>query len=315
MRWEDSRYVRLYCADDGDWSVWEWQARALFPLILRACDRVGVVKMGKHGAKGLAALVRLPVEVVEAGLAELLSDGCVTKPRDGILFVRNYISAQEAKQSDKARKAAERERERAKLEAIAIGIVENNSVTKTDEQSEPRTERHDSSQPVTLSRTEPCSSRKKRLAASPSGEPPVSSDHDDEPLDLAAPTRQAYLDAIATASSGRFIASKPTKGNVFKLDAPRKQPDALAVAARVGRWFAAGGDAWRGVLDGRHVGDLDAWIAQSAAWERAGGGPVLRSTPATAQPVRRNGMQGPVEPSDFVGVPAEGRDALATWKG
>jgi hypothetical protein len=315
MRWEDERYVRAYTNDEGDYVVWSWQARALWWPLLRRCNRVGVVRMGRHRAKALAVMVRLPVEVVEVGLDGedgLIADGCVKEPQPGVLFIPNYMAAQEAKQGDAARKRAERERERDRLEAIADGVLTDKSVTKTDTESQDRTGSHDSSQPVTLSRAEPSTDREKDLAASAKPKPQQAGVHDDEPFDLAAPKRQAYLDAIATASSGRFIGSKPTKGGTFKLDAARKRPSALDEAKRIGQWLAAGGD-WRAAkgqrLDGRNIGsDLDAWIAQSEAWDRQGRQPV------NAQPAR-NGAKGrprlipPAEPCSTEGVPAEGRDA------
>ncbi len=146
--------------------------------------------------------------------------------------------------------------------------------------------------------------------AAPVGPPPHEPAEDDEPADLAAPKRQAYLDAIASASSGRFVASKPTKGGVFKVDAARKRPNALDEAKRIGQWLASGGDAWRGTLDGRHVGpDLDAWIAQSSAWETAG----RKSAVSTGAP-RPGRITGPAEPSSFAGV-VDGTDQLANWRG
>lgn len=156
MRWEDERYVRLYASDDGDWSIWPWQSRCVFPLLLRRCNRIGAVKVGKHGARALAALLRLPEDVTAAGLAGLIEDGCVTEPMPGVLFVRNYLKAQEAAQSDKARKAAQRDRDQAKLEAIADGILTDDSVTNRDAQSQDVTKSHERSRDVTPCRAVPC---------------------------------------------------------------------------------------------------------------------------------------------------------------
>lgn len=155
----------------------------------------------------------------------------------------------------------------------------------------------------------------KSIAASPKGEPPPES-QGAEQADLAAPTRQAYLDAIAAASSGRFVASKPTKGGTFTLDRARKRPNALDEASRIGQWLAAGGDGWRqGKLDGRDIGpSLDAWNAQSAAWESAGGGPVGRLQKGHVPDTRRSRITGPAEPDDFTGIPS-GTDLLAGFKG
>lgn len=96
-------------------------------------------------------------------------------------------------------------------------------------------------------------------------------------------TRPDALAAIATASGGLFVASQPSKGGVFKLDKLRKLPDAVARLERIGRWLAAGGD-WRTAkgqkLDGRHVGELDAWDAQAQAWTPG----TAPAAPARASP-------------------------------
>jgi hypothetical protein len=123
--------------------MWPWQARALLPLLMRRVDRAGILDMGRHGPKGLASVVKLPVEVVEAGLSALLEDGCV-QIRDSVLVIQNFLRAQECRQSDKARKVAQRERDR--VEALS-------DVTKRDVQSQNVTESHQPSHAVTAGHT------------------------------------------------------------------------------------------------------------------------------------------------------------------
>ena len=134
MDWGSERYVRLYTRETVEIGAWAWQARALWPWLLARCDRDGRIPLGRHGRAGLARLVRLPVEVVAAGLdgtedgAGLLADGCVVtchEARDGVtardihehvtLEIPNFAAAQEAKStiaSAQERKAAQRARER-----------------------------------------------------------------------------------------------------------------------------------------------------------------------------------------------------------
>ena len=159
MRWDDERYVRLYTPrNDGDWDMWPWQARALFPLMLRKADRIGAIKCGKHGVRALAHMVGLPLEVATPGLAALVEDGCVVEPKLGVLFIRNYLAAQEASTSDRARKEAQRERDRDRLAAESEGLIKavegdcngaNNGVTKRDERSRNVTDGHETGQKVT----------------------------------------------------------------------------------------------------------------------------------------------------------------------
>ena len=116
MRWEDERYVRVYTRDTPEWCLLSWEARALFLLLLRAVDRAGILSsLGKSSTRSLAAMLRLPLEVVERALPELLTDGCCRMSPDGAaIVVPNFVRAQEAHASDKARAKAARERARAK---------------------------------------------------------------------------------------------------------------------------------------------------------------------------------------------------------
>lgn len=114
MRWEDERYVRFYTRNTPEWMAMSWQARALFGLVLREVDRAGILKVGKLGLRGVAVAVQAPWVEVETPLRELLDDGCVIYD-DGrqVVLMPNYIEAQEATQSDAARKRKSREIARA----------------------------------------------------------------------------------------------------------------------------------------------------------------------------------------------------------
>ena len=173
MRWEDERYVRIYTRDTPDWMAMEWQGRAVFYELSRKVDRSGFVPLGKSGTRGLAGLLRMPVDVVEVGVSELLKDGCVEQV-DGGLLIGNFIEAQEARQSDAARKRAQRERDRnekrdgagyeesrdlGEQDETGQGVTKRDAtsrnVTECHEPSRAVTDGHQESQPVTLSRTVP----------------------------------------------------------------------------------------------------------------------------------------------------------------
>jgi hypothetical protein len=111
MHWENERYVRIYVRDTVELLALGWEGRALLWEILRKADRAGVVPLGKAGARGLAALTGVPVEVVERVLPILISDGCVEMSGTN-LVVPNFIEAQEASMSSAARQRECRERRR-----------------------------------------------------------------------------------------------------------------------------------------------------------------------------------------------------------
>lgn len=139
MRWEDERYVRLYTRDTPEWTLLSWEARALFALLLRAVDRAGLLVLGRAGLRGVATLLRMPIEVVERAIPELIDDGCVDLDGDR-LIVRNFIEAQEAAQSDAARKRTERER--ARDQARADRLCGAQSVTRGHDRSRAVTTGH-----------------------------------------------------------------------------------------------------------------------------------------------------------------------------
>lgn len=133
MNWGDERYVRIYTRDTTDWLLWSWQARAVFVELCRKVDRAGVLEFGARGPKAIAAHLRIPWEVVEPALGELTESGTV-EIRDGALVVINFLEAQEAIKSDRARQKDSRNRRR-----------EHVGVTKRDRKSRPVTDGHEKS--------------------------------------------------------------------------------------------------------------------------------------------------------------------------
>jgi hypothetical protein len=134
MRWEDERYVRLYTRDTPEFLALSWHARGLFSLILRKVDRAGVLPLGRLGLKGVAVAIGAPAAEIEPHLAELLEDGCVVfDDSRAVLFMPNFMKAQEAPQSDRARAKASRERAQAEFGGSARAAAAARSiVTKRD---------------------------------------------------------------------------------------------------------------------------------------------------------------------------------------
>lgn len=146
MRWEDESYVRLYKRETPEWTLLCWQARVVHPLILKNLDRAGLLELGRSRWKALASALRAPLKLIETAMegteeeAGLLADGCLKLIPDGkggeLLYAPNFLEAQEAKQSDAARKRAERERASAKARAASLGLSQSEpdqaTVTKPD---------------------------------------------------------------------------------------------------------------------------------------------------------------------------------------
>lgn len=146
MNWEDEPFVKLYTRDTTDWCLWPWQSQALLPLLMRKVDRAGVIDLGTHGTRGLGAHLKAPQEFIEAGLAGLLEDGCVELHGARYLIIRSFKEAQEARQNDRTRQQASRERRR---DMARFEVLTGDDVTNRDEVSQNVTERHELSHAVT----------------------------------------------------------------------------------------------------------------------------------------------------------------------
>lgn len=144
MDWASERYVRLYIRDTADWLMLPWQARALWPHILRKCDRAGTIALGKHGLRVLPTIVTLPPEVVDPGIAALIEDGCV-RHEDERLAVPNFQEAQTTRSNAKIRKEDQRFREKSEQVTNTEGDPSTRHL-----QSPHVTSRHPESPPVTL---------------------------------------------------------------------------------------------------------------------------------------------------------------------
>src|SRR6266446_6500203 len=149
MRWEDERYVRLYTRDTLTTRLLGWEGRSVLWELMRKVDRAGVVPINNlEPPAALAMLTGLPENL--CGLAwEKLREGdggtgtllLRAEPVPRALILPNFLEAQEAVQSDKARAQKSREMARARRDTPAA----SRSVT----------DRHAQSRAVTPSRAVP----------------------------------------------------------------------------------------------------------------------------------------------------------------
>ena len=210
LDWSNERYVRLYARLTPDMAAWGWQAKAVWPWVLVAADGAGIIATAK-GVRGVAAVLAgggFPAEVVEAGLSELIADGCLEALRDGRGYVvRNYVEAQTATMTDSARKARQRDRERAERVRTG-GHAVSRGVTRGHDESRPV---RNVTPDVTPSRAEPkeedtltdarARDRSDPGQGSAQAPPPV-----DRSRDVVAETALAMHDAWCAA--GRELAAK-----------------------------------------------------------------------------------------------------------
>ena len=177
-----------------------WQAKALWPLVLRKLDRAGLMPLDGHGAAGLAAVVELPLEVVEPGLSALI-DSEYVRLHSETLVSPNFIKAQEAPQSDGQRKREQRARAADAAAAAAIGIdVMSQNVTGD------AVDGHAASRSVTNGHSVPSLTVPSRTQAVKDGGGAEGSEAVPLFPELVPLTRNAALARIATASKGAFVA-------------------------------------------------------------------------------------------------------------
>ena len=161
MRWEDERYVRVYTRDTADWLALGWEARAVFVEIMRKCDRAGIIDLGKHGERSLAAMIGVPLDIVLRSVGLLLEDGCVIR-NGSKLVIRNFVIAQECSMSPALRSRAYRERAASEARGLpSQNVTESDaSVTKRDasvtKRDGSRDARDDSSLRTVPYRSVPC---------------------------------------------------------------------------------------------------------------------------------------------------------------
>lgn len=112
LDWSSEPYCRLFKRETDDDLLLSWQARAVWHELLKKFDRSGLIET-KRGLKGLAALIRIPFEVVESAIPELLEDGRLRAVTQRNAFIApNYMTANDTPRSNKARQDEFRKRRR-----------------------------------------------------------------------------------------------------------------------------------------------------------------------------------------------------------
>lgn len=149
MDFANESYVRLYTRDTMTWKRFNWQAKAVVPLLLRKLDRSGVLELaGLEPAEAVALAIELPLEVVAEAMPVLFKLEVVEVHGD-VLVEPKFIEAQECIKSDKLRAKEYRVRRRSQAMGEPSQNVTDESRPVT-EASREITERHAASRRVTL---------------------------------------------------------------------------------------------------------------------------------------------------------------------
>lgn len=255
MDFENERYVRVYTTDTVNRLLLPWEARHVLDSLWRKFDRAGVIDIGYHDpVRAIAALLGDPQEFVAGALGALI-DGddppLELRELDGrrYLVAPNFMAGQEAKQSDKARQKAAREKRRATARLEQLVTPRDGNVTGCDAPTTRRDEAvtpgHAASHDVTRGHSVPS-------CAQPSCAVPTGDDA--PPPDDADPRARDLLAAMQESRAARTL-GVPTIGCAESwlgiIDAK-----AIPIALAIGAIRQANADA-----DAAH-GSPDQWTAE-----------------------------------------------------
>lgn len=146
MNWADEPWVKLYRRNTADWLAVGWEARAVYHELLKHVNRRGQIVLGRSGLRGLAVVLQMPQDVVERSIPILAEDGALVASSTELVLV-NFVEAQETRQSDAARKRAQREREKDHPDDESQNVTSPNG--SADRSSRNVTESHAESHGVT----------------------------------------------------------------------------------------------------------------------------------------------------------------------
>ncbi len=139
MDFSDESYVRLYVRDTKTWLRLGFEGQCVLMFLLRKLDRAGVLDGMDEPESDVALVTGVWLDIVRVGLARLL-EFKVFEHVGNRLIMPNYIAAQTAIRSDRARQRDSREKRSAEARAV----------TPRDEMSHAVTGGHAPSHPVTL---------------------------------------------------------------------------------------------------------------------------------------------------------------------
>jgi hypothetical protein len=235
MDWSNEEYVKVYRRETDDDLLLSWEARALWAAMMIKFDRSGLIPT-RRAARGLAAVVRIPLDVTERALPELLEDGRVVQVGGGY-FAPNFLTAQEATKSDKLRQRESRQRKAELLsQSTAVVTKRDGAVTNRDETSRDVTSSHAASQTVTLSSADPplCSADPEDLSHAHARAIPPPSAPAPVPAPKAAPALTSAPSSTSRSAFDQNAVAARAVGDLALATWQRVSDERMAAAARLG---------------------------------------------------------------------------------
>lgn len=289
MNWSDEIYVRVYTRDTITWKLLGWEGRTVLVMLMRKVDRAGSLEL-EAGVEGLSALLELPEDITERGLASCIKRGSVIN-EGARLLIPKFLEAQTALKSEAQR--AREYRARKAEQPADVGTPDAQSVTKSDASSR---EAHSPARKVTT-----VTNRHSLLcSALPCfADPPKSPTGDLPGLKIDKPLPPGFWQRFVARAGKewglpeRFVTSCEAIGAIVP---GREQAQLLAGALeaqqagyseqdfmKLADFIAAGGVGWRGAA-WQHVSkNFVAELSKALAWDGVSD-PRQRTPTAKAPP-------------------------------
>ncbi|MEY4548967.1 MAG: hypothetical protein RL685_5162 [Pseudomonadota bacterium] len=273
MQFEDEPYVRLYVRDTKTWLRLGFEGQCVLMFLLRKLDKAGVLDGMDDLDSDVALITGVPEAIVAIGMPRLLQWGVVQLVGNR-LIMPNYIQAQNAIRTDKARQRDMREKRVAQARLVT---PRDGSVTLRDEASREPTPDDGSSHDVTLYCTELCFTGLCRAGdparphvASPEPEP----DTPEAPAPMPRPANDAGPSpTVPTATPNSQVPSitRITPSGVVRtltMPSPEPTPSYLAECVIAGvkpeQARSTWTHYWTEGLPERGVERLEGWLVKQA---------------------------------------------------
>lgn len=136
--WSEERWIKVFLVDSPRWLALSWQARGLYVLLQRLCDRDGYIDLGPDSTAALSAILRAPEDEIRGPLSELQRSGMVVECGQS-LELPEHRDQQSSRASGAARQRQYRQRVTRSDEGVTRSDVDkppgDAGVTRSDDQN------------------------------------------------------------------------------------------------------------------------------------------------------------------------------------
>jgi len=216
--WAEERWIKVFLVDSPRWLALSWQARGLYVLLQRLCDRDGYIDLGPDSTAALSAILRAPEDEIRGPLRDLQRSGLIVECGQA-LELPEHRDQQASRASGAARQRQYRQRVTRSDEGVTRSNADKPSgdaaVTRSDDQNRIDQNRIEKREQIARARDD--------AAAAPSDRDPKSL-----AIEEALRSSQRFASLDASSLSDALLGSLGTLG--IRLT-PEHCKSAVALAA------------------------------------------------------------------------------------